>query len=387
MTRLKKSSTKHNVTVHPITSRLGVTLRRFKSYSLKWWHKNIWHKIIVIMMSIVLMAIGSMYGIAQWYIANHSQIPLQMGATFIPDYAKQLGLDPKATMDASIHDLGINRFRLVSYWEDIESSPGHYDFTELDWQFAKADAAGAKVSLAIGLRQPRWPECHMPDWASKEPKTQWEGQLDTFISAIVERYKNNPALQSYELENEYFLKVFGVCTDFSRDRLVYEYNLVKKSDPYHTVIVSMSNNAIGTPIGNPTPDIWAISVYKRVWDQTITKRYFEYPIPAWYYAFRAGFTLMTRHHDSIIHELQAEAWPPNTAIQDASIVEQNKSMDANRLESRFEYGKATGIRTIDLWGLEWWYWRKVKANDPSLWNVAKQQYASVRADNSRLTSN
>jgi endo-1,4-beta-mannosidase len=201
-----------------------------------------------------------------------------------------------------------------------------------------------------------------------------------YIAAVVERYKNNPALDSYQLENEFFLKVFGICPDFSRDRLVAEYDLVKRLDPHHTLVVSMSNNAIGTPIGEPTPDMWAISVYKRVWDKTLTKRYFEYPIPAWYYAFRAGWVKITRGHNSFIHELQAEAWPAaDMAIQDAPLAEQDKSLDAKRLKDRFEYGRATGMRTIDLWGAEWWYWRKAKMNDPSLWNVGKEEYKKANS--------
>ncbi len=322
-----------------------------------------------------------MYGIAQWYIAKHSHEPLQMGATFIPDYAASFGLDPKDTLGAIIGDLGAKRVRLVSYWENGETIRGTYDFSFLDWQFKMAEDAGAKVSLAIGLRQPRWPECHMPAWAEKIPKSQWQPELMKYMTAVVNRYKDNPALDSYQLENEYFLSVFGNCPDFSRDRLVDEFKLVKSLDDKHTLVVSMSNNAIGTPIGQPTPDEWAISVYKRVWDKTITHRYFEYPIPAWYYAFRAGWVELTRGHNSFIHELQAEAWPAaDMAIQDAPIAEQNKSLDVKRLKDRFEYGRATGMRTIDLWGVEWWYWRKVKLDDPSLWNVAKKEYAKAAAN-------
>jgi hypothetical protein len=48
-------------------------------------------------------------------------------------------------------------------------------------------------------------------------------------------------------------------------------------------------------------------------------------------------------------------------------------MDAKRLAERIKYGKDTGFRDIDLWGAEWWYWRKVDFNDPSLWNTIKTQ--------------
>lgn len=326
-----------------------------------------------------------MYGIAQWYIQKHANEPFRLGATFVSGYAEYFGLDPKDTLHAMFDDLGIRDIRLVSYWDEIEKTPGTYDFKNLDWQFEMAKQYNAKVSLAIGLRQPRWPECHMPTWAMQIPKSEWQPKLMDFMSATINRYKIHPQLESYQLENEYFLKVFGECKDFDRDRLVAEFNLVRSLDPNRLLIVSMSNNAIGTPIGQPVPDEWAISVYKRVWDKTVTKRYFEYPIPAWYYGFRAGFTLITRGHNSFIHELQTEAWPAHDqGIKDATIEEQNKSLDAKRLESRIEYGRATGMRKVGLWGVEWWYWRKVKKDDPSLWNVGKQAIQKANYENSKL---
>ncbi len=148
----------------------------------------------------------------------------------------------------------------------------------------------------------------------------------------------------------------------------------------------MSNNAIGAPVGEPTPDLWAISVYKRVWDKTLTKRYFEYPIPAWYYGFRAGWVQITRGHDSFIHELQAEPWGPrDMPVKDISIEEQNKSLNAERLHDRFEYGRATGMKTIDLWGPEFWYYRKVTLNEPSLWDAARAEIKKTNEHNAQLT--
>ena len=344
-----------------------------------YWRKNRWHKFLVIIVSIGLLCLGTMYGIARWYIWSERNQPLTMGVSFIPDYAQYLGVSPQQTMDGLINDLHVKQFRLTSYWTDIEPSPGHYDFTQLDWEFQKAEAAHAKVSLSLGLRQPRWPECHMPTWASNEPVSQWQPQLESFIQTVVNRYKNSPSLQSYQLENEYFLQGFGLCTNFDRQRLVDEFNLVKKTDPKHPIIISRSNNAVGIPLGQPTPDEYGISIYKRVWDTTLhTHRYFEYPFPAWYYAFLAGIQKIVTGHDMIIHELQAEAWlPTDKTILNSSLTEQNKSINAQRLKDRFQYGKATGMKTIDLWGAEYWYYRKQILHDPSLWNVAKQEFTQT----------
>ncbi len=337
-----------------------------------WWkERKIWQKIGIAISIVVFLLVGSAYGIARWYIATQAHKEFKFGATFIPSYARYFDLEPQETMQAMIDDLNLRHFRLVSYWDEIEKTPGTYDFSELDWQFKKVEAAGGTVSLALGLRQPRWPECHMPEWATNQPKQQWYGELKTFIGEVVNRYKDSPALDTYQLENEFFLSVFGICTDFNRDRLVDEFDYVKQLDPNHKIIVTRSNNAWGWPVNEPKPDISGVSIYKRVWDKTITKRYFEYPFPAWFYAFLAGGTKLFTGRDLIVHELQTESWGPDKGIKEMTIEEQNESLNAERLTDRIAYGKATGMREIDLWGVESWYWRKTKMNDPSLWEAGK----------------
>lgn len=336
-------------------------------------HKR-FRQLLIILAGIVFLFVGTNYAVARYYIAKHSEEPFIFGATFIPNYATYLGADPKETMDAMIDELGIRNFRLVSYWKEIESQKGTYDFSDLDWQFQKAEASGSKVSLAIGLRQPRWPECHEPSWAKGRPLKEWYPELKQYMVAVVERYKNNPALESYQLENEFFLDVFGECTDFSRDRLIEEYNLVKATDPEHPIIVSRSNNIVGIPLGEPTPDISAVSVYKRVWDKSFTFRYVEYPYPAWFYSSLAGWGEITRDRSMIIHELQAEPWlPEQFDMPTAPISEQDKTLSPERLKDRIEYAKATGIKRIDLWGVEWWYARKEVRGDPSVWEMGKEE--------------
>lgn len=331
-------------------------------------------KILLIIIAIVFFVTAQAYALAFWYQKKHNDEPLTFGVTFIQNYAEYYDLDAKETLYALRDDLGFKRFRLVSYWKDIEVEPGVYDFSDLDWQFDAVNEVGGEVSLSIGLRQPRWPECHAPDWVVPEQEDVWYPELKKYMTAVIERYKDNPALVSYQLENEYFLGIFGECKDYGieRERLIDEFNLVKSIDSKTPVIISLSNNYLGIPIGDPRPDQFGVSVYKRVWDQTITKRYFEYPFPSWWYSWRAALTEIFTGKDSMLHELQAEPWPP-TDVKSATIEEQDKSMNATRLKERIHYGEATGFRDIDLWGGEWWYWRKVKFGDDSLWETVRNE--------------
>lgn len=355
------------------------------------WFKNFYNwlvpanklfrRVLYIFVAAVILFVSGAYSIAYWYQQKHRSEPLSLGVTFIPDYAEWYGLDPHETLGAILNDLGVKRLRLVSYWDDIEKTPGTYDFSQLDWQIKMAEDAHANVNLAVGLRQPRWPECHMPGWAEQESKDVWYPQLKSFMSAVVDRYKDSPSIISYQVENEFFMTIFGECTDFDRARLVDEFNLVRQLDSSKPIVVTRSNNWGGIPIYAPTPDVYGVAVYKRVFDYTATQRYFEYPYPPWFYALLGGMGEIVHKKPLAIHELQMEPWLPEgySMREVASIPEQDRSMNANILQKRFKYAEDTGLRTIDTWGVEWWYWRKVKADDPSLWNVARTEFAKANS--------
>jgi hypothetical protein len=345
----------------------------------EWWPKRGWgRRILIGFLTLLAIWIGGMYAIAQWYIHSQNSKPITYGVSFIPAYAESLGLDPQETMDALL-GIGVRHFRLVSYWNQVQPESGTYDYSQLDWQFEKAEKAGAKIDLTVGLRQPRWPECHEPDWAVaiRPNEKAWQKAVELYVNHVVNRYKSSPALESYQLENEYFLKGFGTCTDWSRDRLIAEYDNIKSIDPHHPVVIGRSNNALGFPVGKPTPDEWGISIYKRVWDAGVTKRYLEYPFPAWFYGFLAGTQKLVWDRDMMIAELQAEPWPPDSqSISAVSLAEQNKSFDAKRFEGRFQFAEGTGMKKVYLWGAEYWYYRKVVLHDDSIWRVAQQHFQS-----------
>lgn len=347
-------------------------LKNIRSGFLSYWRANWWHKAWLIIILIILLTVGAAYGVAAWYKSTQpAQIP---AATFVPDYARYLGLDPQKTLSA-LGDIGVKHFRLVGYWSDIESTKGSYDFTDLDWQFAYAEKHHAKISLSIGLRQPRWPECHAPDWVDiKKPASDWQPALEKFMAAVINRYKNSPALESYQLENEFFNK-FGDCYDSSRERLVSEYNLVKKLDPTHKVIITRSNKYPNMPTGQPRPDVFGEEIYHKVWWPP-GNRYFTYPIPSWYYSFLAGATKIATGRDSILTEVQAEPWlKPGESLFTTSLKQQDETFSADIFKQNIKLAEDSGLKIAYYWGASYWYYRWQVQGDKSVWNVARDLFS------------
>ena len=340
--------------------------------------KKFWKRFVISLAGFAVFFMALSYGVARWYQHTQAGKPYSLGVTYIDGYARSFGLNPHETYLAILNDLGVKQLRLVSYWDVIEPSQGNYNFKELDWQMLQAQKHGAVVSLSVGLRQPRWPECHAPGWVDiSRPQAEWQPQLETFMTAVVNRYKNNSALGSYQLENEYYNAVFGECHNSDRGRLAHELALVHRLDTNHPVIISRSNNTPTLMLRAPVTDINAFTLYRKVYDSTITHRYFTYPLPPWHYAAIAGWQKILGGQDSIIHELQAEPWPPSGkgGITGISLAEQNQTMNAGLLRDYVKFAKDTGMRHIDLWGVEYWYYRQVKLHDPSVWNEAKLIFA------------
>lgn len=156
-----------------------------------------------------------------------------------------------------------------------------------------------------------------------------------------------------------------------KDRLVYEFNMVKRLDPSRPVYMSLSDEH-GFPLGQPTPDGYGFSIYRVVYSTTFPIHfYLTYPITDWYHRLRVFAVTHIKHRPVFIHELQLEPWG-DKPTQELTISEQNRSMSTTQMKKSLEFARKTGIKTQYLWGSEWWYWRLTHFNDPGPWNIVKQ---------------
>lgn len=309
------------------------------------------------------------------FLIRHAGEPTQLGVSFSKNYAEELGINWQTAYEGVLRDLGFRKLRLMSYWDEHEKERDQYDFTSLDWQMDLAAKYKAKVSLAIGHRQPRWPECHTPNWAKKLERNQQDAELLEYLEAVTLRYRDHPALESYQLENEIFNRLFGECPDFDRDLLAKEYGLVKKLDPAHSVIINVSNQS-GTPVRQPVGDEVGFSMYKKAYGEIFGMGYYWsfWYVPSAWHTLRAAVIELLHSSPTFVHELQTEPWGP-VPTKDMTIEEQNKSMDSEQLKKNIRFAENTGMSRIYIWGAEWWYWRMDNFNDPSLWNTVQEEVA------------
>lgn len=297
----------------------------------------------------------------------------QMGTSFSPKRARELDMDWQANYTALLDDLQIRHFRLMSYWDDYEKTRGQFDFTELDWQMDEAAKRGASVSLAVGVRQPRWPECHEPAWAKQLGGHEWKQALYAYLEVVTKRYENHPALQSWQLENEALNNWFGECPPGDRERLHEEFGLMKQWSK-KPVYMSLSDQH-GLPLKAPRADKFGYSVYRIVWSEKTWPYigYLTYPTPIWYHRARAVAIKAMTGREIFIHELQLEPWA-NRDTKLTSIAEQDKSMSLAQIEDNIHFARMIGAPEIYTWGSEWWYWRKEALNDPTVWEKVREEF-------------
>lgn len=326
-----------------------------------------WKNILKKSASIILILLGLI-------ILSLSQKPLtaggvkNWGVSFSKPFAKQMGLDWKETYISILDDLKINRLRLIAYWPEIEKEQEIFDFEDLDWQIYEAQKRDAKIILAIGQKLPRWPECHIPDWV-QNTNAPPEKILLNYISTVIRRYKNNPAIWAWQIENEPFL-TFGECPPLNIELLNKEIALAKSLDSRPVIITDSGELSLWTKAIKKS-DIFGTTMYRVIWNKNMPfGGYFKYPLPPEFFHLKTNVAdIFTDIKNIIVIELQAEPWGPKL-LYESSFEEEQKSMNFEQFKENIEYAKQVGFTEDYLWGAEWWFKMK-KENHPEYWNEIK----------------
>lgn len=293
------------------------------------------------------------------------------GVNFSQKQAEALGLDWQKTYLALIEDLGAKNIKLAVYWDLLEPERGRYDFSALDWQVKTAEEKGAKILLAMGVKVPRWPECHIPSWAGALDDKERQEEVLAMLEKTVLRYEKFDSIVGWQVENEPLFP-FGRCPKPDKDFLKKEADLVKSLSTGKPVIISDSGEGSFWFKAAGIGDIVGTTIYRKAWFEK-PGIYVNYPFPPVFYWRKAELIEKFFNKKVICVELQAEPWGPKL-IQDSSVSEQEKTMGLSRFRSNVEFAEKTGLDKFYLWGGEWWYWLKEKQNKPEIWDEAKKLF-------------
>ncbi len=194
-------------------------------------HKKLWIFLTILLLivaAILFLALRRPSG-----TVNGSEI--QWGISFSKYFAQEMSLDWREVYLAILEDLKPKILRLPIYWRDIEPQTGIYSFEDYDWMIQQAKDRNIKLILVIGRKLPRWPECHIPVWASSLNNQSQQTRLLKTLPEIVNRYKNLDNLYLWQVENEPFLP-FGECPLMGGRFLDQEIQAVRLADSNHKIL-------------------------------------------------------------------------------------------------------------------------------------------------------
>jgi len=295
------------------------------------------------------------------------------GANFSQKQAQAVGLDWQEAYSALIDDLKVKDIKIATYWDLIEPEEGENDFEDLDWQMEKAEKNNVRVLLVVGMRSPRWPECHVPDWAENLGKKEQQAKILKYLEKIVSRYKDSESVWAWQVENEPFFP-FGECQWSDTDFLKKEISLVRSLDPKNRqIIITDSGEGSFWVAAARLGDVVGTTWYKKVWFHQVAK-YITYPFPSVFYARKAKIIESLFKKEVICVEMQAEPWGKTALLQTVPLEEQEITMNLEQFKKNIESIKETGFGKVYLWGAEWWYWMKEKKEKPEIWEEARKLF-------------
>jgi len=311
----------------------------------------------------------------------------RVGTTYSPIQSVYLGLDWKRTY-LDVLDTGFDIIRLGAYWSEIERTEGVYDFDALDWQIEEARLRGIPVVLTVGMKAPRWPEYFLPEWLLKRVRLPARRDVSKnkevrtltlgFIEKVVTRYKNEPIISVWQVENESLNRIGEKSWYIGTDFLTEEVKLVRKLDGgKHPILITAATYpnkflrflaaifSCADPIKQyiDIADIIGINVYPTIGHKFLCMgMYFKTGKEERIKYFSTLKKYIEENEKKVwVTELQAEPWEPGYLVYKEKRVP--PTAEPEETGQFFMELDDIGIKTIFFWGVEYWQFRELKYKD------------------------
>lgn len=328
--------------------------------------------------------------------------PLYLGTTFSQKQCVYLGMDWKEAYLATL-ELDLDFIRLGAYWDELEPEPGVFNFEALDWQMAQAKKKGKPVILVIGMKAPRWPEFFIPGWLLKQLELPRGGDVARrellrkrtlqMVRTVLERYRDQEHVQYWQVENEAFDRSGPSFWWIHPEFVEQEIRLVKSLDflerPVILTTATFPNRFLRIMMrlfgrrdalreARRLGDILALNIYPIIGHQWTWKRsYYRTRLEGRRHYLEPLLKELDPMDKPIwVSELQAEPWEPGHLVYTDQPHPTTSHPDM--LGGYVQEMRDLGIEAVLLWGVEYWYYRKVKQDDPSWWDSVSALLASKR---------
>jgi len=312
--------------------------------------------------------------------------PVQVGISFSPQRAAFLGLDYRSAF-TRLEALHFRVIRLSAYWDQIDGD----GYAQLDWLMSEAKRAGQPVALTVGMKALGWPEFFIPasvvpaDGLSPGEDVASDSSLRaatlSFVEDTVLRYRDNPSLIAWQIENEPFNRAgpqrLWIDAEFLRD----EITRVRELDTHHRQLIvnafshfnlvfdqasarqgfdlrqwlgfeADSAERDGLSVLNKG-DILGLDVYTAIGYSFLGQDHMSNADGDWPDRLaRVRDLVRSQGKQAWITEAQAEPWESA-----ANSYADPKSTSPQAIRSIFANLKDAGFSTILFWGSEYWLWQ------------------------------
>src|ERR1700682_157371 len=312
--------------------------------------------------------------------------PVQVRISCSPPRAANLGLDYK-TAFKRLEALHFRVIRLSTYWDQVDRE----GYDQLDWLMHEARMSHQPIALTVGMKALGWPEFFIP--ASAVPvnglhqgqdvasDSTFRGAALSFVADTVLRYRDNPALVAWQVENEPFNRAgpqrLWIDAEFLRDEIAS----VRQLDGHHRPLI-----------------VNAFSHFNLVFDQASARQGFDFRQWLGFDADSAerdglsvlgrgdvlgldvytaiGYQFLGRDHMShadgdwpdrlarvreLAHKQGKQAWITEAQAEPWESSNLNyanpKSTSPQAIRGIFDNLKDAGFSTVLFWGSEYWLWR------------------------------
>ena len=332
--------------------------------------------------------------------AHGTAAPVRVGVSFSPQRAAALGLDYQRAF-RQLEAMHFRLIRLSAYWNEIDA----LGYGDLDWLMAEALRARQPVVLSVGMKGLGWPEFFIPSGTLPEeavgegkdvaaPEVVRQAALQ-FVDQTVRRYRDNPALFAWQVENEPFNRAgpkrWWIDPTFVREemdgvRLLDHHDrpVILNAFSHFNLIFDQASNRDGLDLARllgfdgdtavkdslallHRGDVLGLDVYTAIGYRFLGQDHLSRADGDWPDRLDALRQAAQRQGKRAwITEAQAEPWEASPATYTDP-----RSTSPAAIRQLFLALKDAGFGTILLWGSEYWLWR---ADQGDLrWLAAVQQ--------------